>query len=46
MRLIMHETHTPRYDERVMQQTVNAEPQPRSEPDYLDIPAFLRKQAD
>ncbi|WP_316677582.1 cell division protein FtsZ [uncultured Tolumonas sp.] len=46
MRPIMHETHTPRYDERVMQQTVNAEPQPRSEPDYLDIPAFLRKQAD
>ena len=46
MRPIMHETHAPRYDERVMQQTVNAEPQPRSEPDYLDIPAFLRKQAD
>ncbi len=46
MRPMMHETHAPRYDERVMQQTVNAEPQPRSEPDYLDIPAFLRKQAD
>ena len=25
---------------------VNAEPQARREPDYLDIPAFLRKQAD
>jgi cell division protein FtsZ len=46
MRPMMHETHAPRYEERVMQQTVNAEPQPRSEPDYLDIPAFLRKQAD
>ena len=46
MRPMMHETHAPRYDDRVMQQTVNAEPQPRSEPDYLDIPAFLRKQAD
>ncbi|WP_320151966.1 cell division protein FtsZ [uncultured Tolumonas sp.] len=46
MRPMIHETHAPRYDERVMQQTVNAEPQPRSEPDYLDIPAFLRKQAD
>lgn len=46
MRPVMHETHAPRYDDRVMQQTVNAEPQPRSEPDYLDIPAFLRKQAD
>ncbi len=46
MRPMMHETHAPRYDERVMQQTVNAEPQPRGEPDYLDIPAFLRKQAD
>jgi 6-phosphofructokinase len=33
-------------DRMVQQQTVNAEPQPRSEPDYLDIPAFLRKQAD
>jgi cell division protein FtsZ len=46
MRPVMHETHAPRYDDRVMQQTVNAEPQARSEPDYLDIPAFLRKQAD
>ncbi|MFM5401731.1 cell division protein FtsZ [Aeromonas veronii] len=35
---------------RVMDETpakvVNAEPQARREPDYLDIPAFLRKQAD
>ncbi|MDI3430029.1 cell division protein FtsZ [Aeromonas sp. V90_14] len=35
---------------RVMEETpakvVNAEPQARREPDYLDIPAFLRKQAD
>ncbi len=47
MRPMMHETHVPRYEDRmVQQQTVNAEPQPRSEPDYLDIPAFLRKQAD
>ncbi len=47
MRPMMHETHAPRYEDRmVQQQTVNAEPQPRSEPDYLDIPAFLRKQAD
>lgn len=43
-RPMLHE----RYDEQrssTMQQTVNAEPQ-RAEPDYLDIPAFLRKQAD
>ena len=47
MRPMIHETHSPRYEDRmVQQQTVNAEPQPRSEPDYLDIPAFLRKQAD
>ncbi len=47
MRPMIHETHVPRYEDRmVQQQTVNAEPQPRSEPDYLDIPAFLRKQAD
>ena len=47
MRPMIHETHAPRYEDRmVQQQTVNAEPQPRSEPDYLDIPAFLRKQAD
>ncbi|WP_024872519.1 cell division protein FtsZ [Tolumonas lignilytica] len=47
MRSMMHETHAPRFEDRmVQQQTVNAEPQPRSEPDYLDIPAFLRKQAD
>ena len=47
MRPMIHETHAPRYENRmVQQQTVNAEPQPRSEPDYLDIPAFLRKQAD
>lgn len=44
-RPLLHET-APRYEDRMMQQTVNAEPQPRSEPDYLDIPAFLRKQAD
>lgn len=35
---------------RVMEEApakvVNAEPQARREPDYLDIPAFLRKQAD
>ncbi|MGL6607448.1 cell division protein FtsZ [Aeromonas hydrophila] len=35
---------------RVMEESpakvVNAEPQARREPDYLDIPAFLRKQAD
>ncbi|CAJ1782345.1 TPA: cell division protein FtsZ [Aeromonas hydrophila] len=35
---------------RVMEEApakvVNAEPQVRREPDYLDIPAFLRKQAD
>lgn len=42
MRPMLHET-APRYEER---QTANAEPQTRSEPDYLDIPAFLRKQAD
>jgi cell division protein FtsZ len=42
MRPMLHET-APRYEER---QTANAEPQARSEPDYLDIPAFLRKQAD
>lgn len=47
MRPMIHETHAPRYEDRmVQQQTVNAEPQPRSESDYLDIPAFLRKQAD
>lgn len=47
MRPMIHETHAPRYEDRMVQQhTVNAEPQPRSEPDYLDIPAFLRKQAD
>ncbi|MBB6054367.1 cell division protein FtsZ [Tolumonas osonensis] len=47
MRPMIHETHAPRYEDRmIQQQTVNAEPQPRSEPDYLDIPAFLRKQAD
>ncbi len=45
VRPMLHE----RYDEpraATMQQTVNAEPQQRVEPDYLDIPAFLRKQAD
>ncbi len=35
---------------RVMEEApakvVNVEPQARREPDYLDIPAFLRKQAD
>ncbi|AHX59354.1 cell division protein FtsZ [Aeromonas media] len=35
---------------RVMEEApakvVNAEPRARREPDYLDIPAFLRKQAD
>ncbi len=35
---------------RVMEEApakvVNSEPQARREPDYLDIPAFLRKQAD
>ena len=35
---------------RVMEEApakvVNAEPQARRDPDYLDIPAFLRKQAD
>lgn len=47
MRPMIHETHAPRYEDRmIQQQTVNAEPQLRSEPDYLDIPAFLRKQAD
>ncbi len=47
MRPMIHETHAPRYEDRmVQQQTVNAEPQPRSESDYLDIPAFLRRQAD
>lgn len=44
-RPLLHES-APRYEDRMMQQTVNAEPQTRSEPDYLDIPAFLRKQAD
>lgn len=37
----------PRFEDRPSQAAVNAEPaQARSEPDYLDIPAFLRKQAD
>jgi len=37
----------PRFEDRPSQTAVNAEPVPtRSEPDYLDIPAFLRKQAD
>ncbi|GAA4500214.1 cell division protein FtsZ [Pseudaeromonas paramecii] len=37
----------PRFEDRPSQTAVNAEPvQARSEPDYLDIPAFLRKQAD
>ncbi|MCD8548555.1 MAG: cell division protein FtsZ [Aeromonadaceae bacterium] len=37
----------PRFEDRPSQTAVNAEPvAARSEPDYLDIPAFLRKQAD
>ncbi|WP_270663441.1 MULTISPECIES: cell division protein FtsZ [unclassified Aeromonas] len=32
--------------EKAPAKVVNAEPQARREPDYLDIPAFLRKQAD
>ena len=45
LRSLMQDNPMPQYDERP--KAVNAEPvQPRSEPDYLDIPAFLRKQAD
>ncbi|WP_279500691.1 cell division protein FtsZ [Aeromonas veronii] len=32
--------------DEALAKVVNAEPQARREPDYLDIPAFLRKQAD
>ena len=45
LRSLMQDNPMPQYDERP--KAVNAEPvQPRVEPDYLDIPAFLRKQAD
>ena len=45
LRSLVQDNPMPQYDERP--KAVNAEPvQPRSEPDYLDIPAFLRKQAD
>ena len=45
LRSLMQDNPMPQYDERP--KAVNAEPvQARAEPDYLDIPAFLRKQAD
>ncbi len=45
LRSLMQDNPMPQYDERP--KAVNAElVQPRVEPDYLDIPAFLRKQAD
>ena len=45
LRSLMQDNPMSQYDERP--KAVNAEPvQPRVEPDYLDIPAFLRKQAD
>src|SRR5574344_1138775 len=45
LRSLMQDNPMPQYDERP--KAVNAEPvQPRVEPDYRDIPAFLRKQAD
>lgn len=46
LRSLLQETQAQQYEEP-RSKVVNAEPaQSRAEPDYLDIPAFLRKQAD
>ena len=46
LRSLLQETQAQHYEEP-RSKVVNAEPaQSRAEPDYLDIPAFLRKQAD
>ncbi|WP_429053134.1 cell division protein FtsZ [Aeromonas rivipollensis] len=43
---LISEARQSRVMEEAPAKVVNAEPQARREPDYLDIPAFLRKQAD
>ena len=46
LRSLLQETQAQQFEEP-RSKVVNAEPaQSRAEPDYLDIPAFLRKQAD